>query len=115
MGGRFDGKVVVVTGSGQSIGRSIAHLFAREGASVVVNSRSEKSRDDTPTAGNTLREITEAGGKAAVVFADVGTMSGARAVIVMYPSMSDVVSEGVSSPKWCSPASWKTVCPCSFV
>jgi NAD(P)-dependent dehydrogenase (short-subunit alcohol dehydrogenase family) len=34
--GRFDGKIVAVTGSGQGIGRAAALAFAAEGASVVL-------------------------------------------------------------------------------
>jgi 3-oxoacyl-[acyl-carrier protein] reductase len=81
MAGRLDGRVAVVTGSGQSIGRAIALLLAREGAAVVVNSRRERNTDDTPTARDTLAAIRDAGGTATAVFADVGTARGCEAII----------------------------------
>ena len=81
MSRRFEGRVAVVTGSGQSIGFSIARLLASEGARVVLNSRTERSLDATPTAADALRTITAEGGDAIAVFADVATMAGAASVV----------------------------------
>ena len=81
MPGHLSGRAAVVTGSGQSVGRAIALLLAEEGAAVVTNSRSPTNHDDTPTAGDTAREIIAAGGRAIPVFADMGTMAGAGAVV----------------------------------
>ena len=36
MEGRFEGKVVVITGGGSGIGRAFGHRFAAEGAAIVV-------------------------------------------------------------------------------
>ena len=40
MGNSLNGKVAVVTGSGQGIGRAIALSLASEGAKVITNNRS---------------------------------------------------------------------------
>ena len=42
MSGRFDGETAIVTGSSKGIGKAIATGFAREGANVVTNSRSDE-------------------------------------------------------------------------
>ena len=39
----LEGKVIVVTGASQGLGRALALAYAEEGASLVVNSRSEDS------------------------------------------------------------------------
>jgi 3-oxoacyl-[acyl-carrier protein] reductase len=45
MGNKLEGKVAVVTGSGQGIGRAIAIALAKEGARVVTNNRKRNSTD----------------------------------------------------------------------
>ena len=59
------GKVALITGSGTGIGRAIALRLAQEGAHVVVNDI------DEPHGAETVGMISEAGGKAALVLADV--------------------------------------------
>ena len=68
------GKVAIITGAGNGIGRATARLFAREGATVVV-----VDVEDEPAA-ETVRLIEEAGGTAMLSPADV---SDGRAVEVM--------------------------------
>jgi len=63
---RLKGKVAVVTGASKGIGASIAEHLAAEGASVVVNYASSRAGAD-----KVVKRITEAGGKAIAVQADV--------------------------------------------
>ena len=58
MAGRLEGKIAVVTGSGNNIGREIARRFAQEGAAVVVADLDEAA------AKNVASEITGSGQRA---------------------------------------------------
>lgn len=62
-------KVAIVTGAGRGIGRGIALRFGKEGAKVVVASRSLETVDKV------VNEITSAGGIAIGVVVDVGDRS----------------------------------------
>ena len=63
---KLENKVAVVTGASKGIGASIAKHFAAEGAKVVVNYASSKEGAD-----KVVNEITENGGIAIAVQADV--------------------------------------------
>jgi NAD(P)-dependent dehydrogenase (short-subunit alcohol dehydrogenase family) len=63
---RLRGKVALVTGAGQGIGRGIAEVFAHEGADVVIGDKCTDDRTDEVAAA-----IRSKGRRALVVKADV--------------------------------------------
>jgi NAD(P)-dependent dehydrogenase (short-subunit alcohol dehydrogenase family) len=81
--GLLEGKVVIVTGAGNGIGREHAMLFAREGAKVVVNdlggSRDGGTGDNS--AESVVAEIRKEGGVAVASFDSVATAAGAEAIV----------------------------------
>ena len=72
--GRFAGKVAVVTGAAQGIGRDVALRLAREGGKVVLVDRSGLVED-------ARREAEAAGAEALAVAADLETYAGAAAAV----------------------------------
>jgi len=82
--GILDGKVAVVTGAGNGLGRSHALLFAKEGASVLVNDLGgprDGSGSDASAAETVAKEIRAAGGKAAANHDSVATIEGSAAIV----------------------------------
>ena len=72
--GALDGKVAIVTGAGQGLGRCHAELLAAEGASVLVNDLGEGA-DETAAA------IVASGGTAAALRCDVTDWDAAEAMV----------------------------------
>jgi len=78
---RLTGKVAVITGSGQGIGRAIALAMAREGAGVVTNSR--KPGTAGGDAESTANAIMDEHGQAVAFYGDVSKYAEAEKLIKM--------------------------------
>lgn len=75
MGQRLANKIALITGAGSGIGKSTALLFAREGATVVVNDLVKEGGEAT------VREIEEQGGSALFIQADVTEPEQVKAMV----------------------------------
>lgn len=80
----LDGKVAIITGAGNGIGRQHAIQFAKAGAKVVVNDLGG-SRDGsgaaTMAAETVVNEIKAAGGQAIADFSNIATLDGADTLL----------------------------------
>jgi NAD(P)-dependent dehydrogenase (short-subunit alcohol dehydrogenase family) len=86
----LEGKSALVTGSTAGIGLAIATALANEGASVIVNGRTQERVD----------RAIQASGAAHGIAADLGTEAGARAVIAAFPAVDILVNNlGIFEPK----------------
>lgn len=72
--GRFDGKVVVVTGAAQGIGQAVARRVAAEGGTVALVDRAEVIEEEASL-------LCAAGTRAAPVLADLETWAGASKTV----------------------------------
>ena len=107
MGKLLEGKVAIVTGSGQGVGRALALKYASEGATVITNNRKKTMSDTkqlTPeeiatlsdeerklvaekyaklsgNAETTANQIIAEGGKAYPFFGDIGNFDTAKDIV----------------------------------
>jgi NAD(P)-dependent dehydrogenase (short-subunit alcohol dehydrogenase family) len=87
---QLDGKTALVSGSTAGIGLAIATALAAEGASVIVNGRTQDRVD------NAMKKSGAAHG----IAVDLGTESGASAVIDRFPQVDILVNNlGIFEPK----------------
>jgi NAD(P)-dependent dehydrogenase (short-subunit alcohol dehydrogenase family) len=80
---RFDGRVAVVTGAGNGLGRAHALLLASRGASVVVNDLGGDihGTGSSAAARAVVDEITATGGSAVASTASVASVAGGEAIV----------------------------------
>ena len=79
MAGKLTGKVALVTGSGQGIGKAVVMALAAEGARVVTNNR--KPGTQGGDAATVAEEIKAAGGEAVPFFGSVSDFKEAQQAI----------------------------------
>jgi NAD(P)-dependent dehydrogenase (short-subunit alcohol dehydrogenase family) len=88
---QLEGKRALVTGSTAGIGFAIAEILANEGASVIVNGRTQKRVDEA---------LANLQGNVQGIAADLGTAEGGAIVAARYPDVDILVNNlGIFEPK----------------
>ena len=96
---RFAGKIAVVTGAAQGIGRDVALRIAREGGSVALVDRSELVEE-------VRHEAEAAGAQAIAIIADLETFAGATAAMdstLARFGRIDILINNVGGTIWAKP------------
>jgi NAD(P)-dependent dehydrogenase (short-subunit alcohol dehydrogenase family) len=99
-GRRLNGKVCIVTGAGQGIGRATARRLGQEGATVVVADRVDEG------ASRTLAELHGQGVEATKVLVDLAAFAGAQSLMqqtVAAYGRIDVLVNNVGGTIWIKP------------
>ena len=97
---RLEGKVCIVTGAGQGIGRAVARRLGQEGGRIVVADRVDEG------ASRVTGELTEQGVEAIKAIVDLSTYSGAEELMAQAMSAFgriDVLVNNVGGTIWMKP------------
>jgi len=109
--GKLDGKIAIVTGAGQGIGRGIAEKLAAEGATVVVTDLNET------TAKETAEAVNGVGTGAVGIWADVTSRESVEAMVAQVHRQFGRIDVLVNNAGWdkaspfvdSQPADWDRV------
>src|SRR5687767_857175 len=92
--GKLDGKIAIVTGAGQGIGRGIAEKLAAEGATVVVTDVNETTAKETAAA------IDGVGSGAVGIRADVTSRESVDAMVAQVHRQFGRIDVLVNNAGW---------------
>jgi len=111
--GRLDGKVALITGAQQGIGRGMALAFARDGADVGIN-----YLDDPKAPARVAAEVRKAARGATLVAGDVSSVKQidemVRQVVQTLGGLDVLVNNAGVYPRWpCSRCAKRTGTFCS--
>ena len=98
----LEGKVAIVTGAGNGIGREIAVMMAAQGAKVIINdigaSVSGEGQDATP-AQQTKAIIAQKGGQAEISTESVSSWTSAQKIVQAALEKHPLVKEFYDAPE----------------
>ena len=74
---RLEGKTALITGASRNIGREVAITFAREGADLILNTRTSRSELD-----EVASKCKELGVRVHTVIADVSDSDSVKSMVI---------------------------------